>query len=75
MTKRCRIAAVVIDMASFSILLLFSDLNVDGAVLIFLPGWNLIFSLMKHLEAHPEFGKSHNSECINRVFQQKKRHF
>ncbi|XP_076801583.1 ATP-dependent RNA helicase A-like isoform X1 [Clavelina lepadiformis] len=31
-------------------------LEVPGAVLIFLPGWNLIYSLMKHLEQHPLFG-------------------
>ncbi|XP_070532711.1 ATP-dependent RNA helicase A-like isoform X2 [Ptychodera flava] len=32
------------------------SLNVPGAVLVFLPGWNLIFSLMRHLQEHPEFG-------------------
>ncbi|KAK9700540.1 Double-stranded RNA binding motif [Popillia japonica] len=32
--------------------------NVEGAVLIFLPGWNLIFALMKHLQQHPVFGRS-----------------
>ncbi|GFW90885.1 ATP-dependent RNA helicase A protein [Trichonephila clavipes] len=31
-------------------------LNVPGAVLIFLPGWNLIFALMRHLQQHPKFG-------------------
>lgn len=30
-------------------------LDVPGAVLIFLPGWNVIFALMKHLQQHPEF--------------------
>ncbi|CAL1683996.1 unnamed protein product [Lasius platythorax] len=29
-----------------------------GAVLIFLPGWNLIFALMKHFQQHPVFGGS-----------------
>ncbi|XP_019699351.1 dosage compensation regulator isoform X2 [Harpegnathos saltator] len=32
--------------------------NIPGAVLIFLPGWNLIFALMKHLQQHPLFGGS-----------------
>ncbi|XP_023658222.2 ATP-dependent RNA helicase A [Paramormyrops kingsleyae] len=31
-------------------------LEVSGAVLIFLPGWNLIYSLQKHLEMNPHFG-------------------
>ncbi|XP_051171646.1 dosage compensation regulator-like isoform X2 [Leptopilina boulardi] len=38
------------------------DQNVPGAVLIFLPGWNLIFALMKHLQQHPLFGGC--SYCI-----------
>ncbi|KAB7505156.1 Dosage compensation regulator [Armadillidium nasatum] len=33
-------------------------LDVPGAVLIFLPGWNVIFALMKHLQQHPEFSGS-----------------
>ncbi|XP_072762492.1 dosage compensation regulator mle isoform X1 [Anoplolepis gracilipes] len=32
--------------------------DIPGAVLIFLPGWNLIFALMKHFQQHPVFGGS-----------------
>ncbi|XP_078490643.1 ATP-dependent RNA helicase A isoform X1 [Ciona intestinalis] len=39
-----------------AILKYIGELGVPGAVLVFLPGWNLIFSLMKHLEQHPMFG-------------------
>uniref|UniRef100_T1JBZ2 RNA helicase n=1 Tax=Strigamia maritima TaxID=126957 RepID=T1JBZ2_STRMM len=31
-------------------------LRIPGAVLIFLPGWNLIFCLMRHLQQHSVFG-------------------
>uniref|UniRef100_H2YB31 RNA helicase n=1 Tax=Ciona savignyi TaxID=51511 RepID=H2YB31_CIOSA len=41
-----------------AILKYIGELGVPGAVLVFLPGWNLIFSLMKHLEQHPMFGTS-----------------
>lgn len=34
-------------------------LQVAGAVLIFLPGWNLIFSMQRHLETNPHFGSYH----------------
>jgi ATP-dependent RNA helicase A len=34
------------------------NLNQPGAILIFLPGWNLIYSLLKHLHEHPVFGNS-----------------
>ncbi|XP_076179426.1 dosage compensation regulator mle [Ptiloglossa arizonensis] len=34
------------------------DQGIPGAVLIFLPGWNLIFALMKHLQQHPIYGGS-----------------
>lgn len=33
--------------------------NLPGAVLIFLPGWNLIFALMRHLTQHPQFSELH----------------
>lgn len=32
--------------------------NEPSAVLVFLPGWNLIFALMKHLQNNPEFSGS-----------------
>ncbi|KAM3960635.1 LOW QUALITY PROTEIN: dosage compensation regulator mle [Aphomia sociella] len=39
-----------------TILLYINSLEGDGAVLVFLPGWNLIFALMKHLSQHRVFG-------------------
>ncbi|KAI8423074.1 hypothetical protein MSG28_014159 [Choristoneura fumiferana] len=39
-----------------AILVYIGSLQSDGAVLIFLPGWNLIFALMKHLMQHRIFG-------------------
>ncbi|CAB3258411.1 unnamed protein product [Arctia plantaginis] len=39
-----------------SILLYIRELPGDGAVLVFLPGWNLIFALMKHLSQHRVLG-------------------
>ncbi|KAJ8672784.1 hypothetical protein QAD02_004044 [Eretmocerus hayati] len=39
-----------------SLLKYIKDQNIPGAVLVFLPGWNLIFALMKHLQQHPLFG-------------------
>ncbi len=39
-----------------AILMYIRDLNEPGAVLIFLPGWTVIFALLKHLQQHPEFG-------------------
>lgn len=31
-------------------------LQVVGAILVFLPGWNLIYSMQKHLEMNAHFG-------------------
>ncbi|XP_022130411.2 dosage compensation regulator isoform X2 [Pieris rapae] len=39
-----------------AILLYIQSLGQDGAILVFLPGWNLIFALMKHLNQHRVFG-------------------
>lgn len=41
-----------------TILLYIKTLPAKGAVLIFLPGWNLIFAMMKHLQSKREFGGS-----------------
>ncbi|KAK7867141.1 hypothetical protein R5R35_005856 [Gryllus longicercus] len=32
------------------------SLGIPGAVLVFLPGWNLIFALMRELQSNPKFG-------------------
>lgn len=45
-----------------ALLLYIKGLNIPGAVLIFLPGWNLIFLVMKYLQQHPVFGGS--NYCI-----------
>ncbi|CAH1119551.1 unnamed protein product [Phaedon cochleariae] len=44
-----------------ALLLYIKSQNVPGAVLVFLPGWNLIFAMMKHLQGHPVFGGSQYS--------------
>lgn len=41
-----------------ALLLHIKNQNVPGAVLVFLPGWNLIFAMMKHLQQHPVFGSA-----------------
>ncbi|KAG5847490.1 hypothetical protein ANANG_G00126610 [Anguilla anguilla] len=38
-------------------------LGVPGAVLVFLPGWNLIYSMQKHLEMNPHFS-SHRYKIL-----------
>lgn len=44
-----------------SLLLYIKSQNVPGAVLVFLPGWNLIFAMLRHLQQHPIFGGSQYS--------------
>ncbi|NWT77545.1 DHX9 helicase, partial [Lanius ludovicianus] len=39
-----------------ALLMYIRTLNVPGAVLVFLPGWNLIYTMQKHLEMNPRFG-------------------
>lgn len=39
-----------------ALLLYIKEKKVPGAVLVFLPGWNLIFALMKHLQNSRHFG-------------------
>lgn len=46
-------------------------LQVPGAVLVFLPGWNLIYSMQKHLEMSSHFGQldfvvqSFSQSCVS----------
>lgn len=35
-----------------------AGLDIPGSVLIFLPGWNLIFAIHKFLSQHPVFGEN-----------------
>lgn len=44
-------------------------LKVAGAVLVFLPGWNLIFSMQRHLETNPHFGPCPASVQISPPFR------
>ncbi|XP_068879887.1 ATP-dependent RNA helicase A isoform X4 [Aphelocoma coerulescens] len=39
-----------------ALLIYIRTLNVPGAVLVFLPGWNLIYTMQKHLEMNPRLG-------------------
>ncbi|XP_032585877.2 dosage compensation regulator isoform X1 [Drosophila mojavensis] len=41
-----------------SLLLHIKSKNIPGAILVFLPGWNLIFALMKFLQSSTNFGNS-----------------
>ncbi|XP_032590343.1 dosage compensation regulator isoform X2 [Drosophila grimshawi] len=39
-----------------SLLMHIKSKNIPGAILVFLPGWNLIFALMKYLQSSTNFG-------------------
>ncbi|XP_017017608.1 dosage compensation regulator mle isoform X1 [Drosophila kikkawai] len=41
-----------------ALLVLIKSKNIPGAILVFLPGWNLIFALMKFLQSSKTFGNS-----------------
>ena len=41
-----------------AILKYIKSMSINGAVLVFLPGWNIIFALMKWLQQHNVFGGS-----------------
>jgi hypothetical protein len=43
----------------------FRSLNTPGAVLIFLPGWNSIFALLRHLSGHNVFGKGRQTKSLS----------
>uniref|UniRef100_A0A8D2QIQ7 RNA helicase n=1 Tax=Zonotrichia albicollis TaxID=44394 RepID=A0A8D2QIQ7_ZONAL len=47
-----------------ALLIYIGTLNVPGAVLVFLPGWNLIYTMQKHLEMNPRFGTSHQYRIL-----------
>jgi len=48
-----------IDLELFAALLThIRTLGVPGSILVFLPGWNVIFLLLRYLQEHPVFGKS-----------------
>uniref|UniRef100_A0A8C5U057 RNA helicase n=1 Tax=Malurus cyaneus samueli TaxID=2593467 RepID=A0A8C5U057_9PASS len=47
-----------------ALLIYIRTLKVPGAVLVFLPGWNLIYTMQKHLEMNPRFGTSHQYRIL-----------
>lgn len=51
-----------------ALLVYIKTLNVPGAVLVFLPGWNLIYTMQKHLEMNPRFGTSNSFYYISSPF-------
>ena len=45
------------------------SMSLPGAVLVFLPGWNLIFALMKYLQQHAVFGGREYRYNIRKLFK------
>lgn len=52
----------------------FRTLNTPGAILVFLPGWNTIFTLLRYLTMDPVFGKG-SSRIVCRNSRQSKEVF
>lgn len=51
-----------------ALLIYIKTLKVLGAVLVFLPGWNLIYKMQKHLEMNPHFGTSNYCSVLCVLF-------
>ena len=57
----------VCNCALQSLIKYISELAIPGAILIFLPGWNIIFALGRHLGQHPVIGELYILWCSLRL--------
>jgi len=55
----------VCNCALQSLIKYISELGIPGAILIFLPGWNIIFALGRHLGQHPVIGELYILYCTS----------